>query len=76
MMAGDAAACDGKIGYETRSEAVAVARRMARQGSKGAKVYRCRACGAWHVGSKRWRAKRPEKPRVKWWRWVGGQHDR
>lgn len=41
--------CVGKQVYETRSHAAKVVRSMRRFG-KTTEVYKCHACGDWHVG--------------------------
>ncbi len=45
--------CEGKVAHETRDIAMRVRKRSCRSKAKGdpLKVYRCRHCGRWHIGS-------------------------
>ncbi|MGH6955942.1 MAG: hypothetical protein ACREEW_04680 [Caulobacteraceae bacterium] len=46
------AGCVGKARFETAALAKAVARRRSRNGLKG-EPYKCRCCGAWHIGTRK-----------------------
>lgn len=55
------ASCAGKKGIETRELAMRVAGRIAHSKTQRRRdVYRCRACGLWHLGSP---SRRPPNPR-------------
>ena len=43
--------CTGKQGFDDRTLAHKIARRMRKRGTRTA-VYRCIHCGAWHVGGR------------------------
>lgn len=46
--------CEGKQQFADRARAHMVAQAMNRRAGRGnANAYRCRHCGAWHVGSVR-----------------------
>jgi hypothetical protein len=54
------AACVGKFGFSSYSQATKVIKQRQRAGSKGVRriraaltPYKCQDCGAWHVGTNR-----------------------
>jgi hypothetical protein len=45
----------GKVGHETRGQAMTVLKRVLRSAKKrkpeGLEAYRCKRCGLWHIGN-------------------------
>jgi hypothetical protein len=44
--------CAGKEGFDSKTKANKIARRMGRRGTRRGRitVYRCTGCGKWHIG--------------------------
>lgn len=55
------AACEGKRSFDSYSKA----KRSLRHNEKNRSVYRCQACGKFHVGSRL--GKKQRKPRLEQW---------